>query len=703
MEDKIGVLNQGPVGNQTNYVTIVEGPKTKLVYSSPLPDHSLFQGRKAELEQLYGWLQNGATSMIGVRGEGGVGKSTLAAKVFDDCQGFEGKCWIDVRTGTDIIELTERALQEFGMPPEQMQALNKKDLPQTLLRQLQVGRYLLAIDNLESILSQEGKWLSGYEEFLDRFFESGRKSVLLLAGREYPPKYSGWRPSEWLALEKGLEPAEGAALLAALEAEGEEEERATVSQQVDGNPLALSLLAGWLREEYRKGNRSVQHLAQQSELFQVEGTHRGEKRISVERVFDWSFNRLTPDLQFLLAQVSVLRGAFNLEAATELVQRSVSDTELQDLERRSLLQELKERDKYGLKNYRLLPRIQDFAQKLPEVSYHTHARAISYFQKHCQPEFNASDTLEAASNHLESFYHQICLSDFRAAAQTLSACADFLMERSDYQNLVNHYSKLCNGWQPSSRPEEQQSYAEGCNNLGNAYCALGQYKSAISWYQKSLVIAQKTDNRRKESFALIGLGNTHYALEQYERAIDFYRRASKVIGKTSAPWGKRGKAAVLGGLGNVYESLGKYQQALCLQQLRLKIREIIGDLSGKGAALGSLGNAHYNLEQYEEAITFYQQSLEIAQKIGDLSGKGAALGSLGNAHYNLEQYEEAITFYQQSLEIAQKIGDRSKEVTSLRNLKLAHQALEQVEQATRFEQQELALLESLKLDHAVED
>jgi hypothetical protein len=175
--------------------------------------------------------------MIGIRGEGGIGKSTLMAKVFAESLGFAGKFWADVRTGTSIAALAERSLQE-------------KDLIPRLLRQLQPGRYLLTVDNLESVLTAEGDWRGGYEEFLDSFQNLGSESVLLLAGREYPQKYSGWRRSR-------------------------------------------------------------------------------------------CFDRLTSAQQYLLTQVSVLRGAFDAELATALVlEPPVSNADLHDLERRSLLQEL---------------------------------------------------------------------------------------------------------------------------------------------------------------------------------------------------------------------------------------------------------------------------------------------------------------------------------------------------------------------------
>jgi hypothetical protein len=98
----------------------------------------------------------------------------------------------------------------------------------------------------------------------------------------------------------------------------------------------LALIAGWLRQEYRPGDRHVNHLQQHTDLFQLEGKHRGEAPISVEYVLQWSIDRLTAERQHLLAQVSVFRGAFNAEAAAALVpKQSVSDADLDDMERRS--------------------------------------------------------------------------------------------------------------------------------------------------------------------------------------------------------------------------------------------------------------------------------------------------------------------------------------------------------------------------------
>jgi tetratricopeptide (TPR) repeat protein len=682
MAEKIGVVNQGTVHNQTNNVTIVEGEKTRLLYSDPLPDRTHFQGRTTELGQLSQWLQDPQTAMIGIRGEGGIGKSTLAAQAFADCLGFARKCWLDVRAGTTITKVAQSALQEFGVPPQQVKAIEEKDLPQRLLRQLQIERCLLAIDNLESVLSQDGVWQSGYEEFVDQFQSLGSESVLLLAGREYPPKYFGWRRSRWLSVDTGLEPVEGAALLAALEAEGTEAERIVLSTQVQGNPLALSLLAGWLREEYRPGNRSVQHLNQQPDLFQVEGKHRGEKQISVERVFDWSFHRLTSDLQQLLTQVSVLRGAFNQEAVAALVQQPVGDRELRDLERRSLLQELSEVDKYGLNQYRLQPRIQDFAQKRGGDLTEAHILAIIYFLRHRQTEFAPDDTQAAASEYLETYYHLCQLGQYQLAAQIVFDCNEFLDRRGYFQLLVELYQHLHASWQPT--PEQREDYAVICNNLGNAYRSLGEYQRSIDLHQQHYEISREIDNQQGAAASLNNLGNAYRLLGEYQRAIDFLDPSLKIAREIGD---RQGEANALGNLGLAYRALGEYQRAIDFQQQCLELKREIGDRQGEANALGSLGNAYQALGQYERAIDFQQQHYKISCEIGDRQGKAASLGNLGAAYRALGQYQQTIDFLELSLRISCEIGDRRAEAASLGNLSLAYRALGEYQRAIDFHQQ----------------
>jgi tetratricopeptide (TPR) repeat protein len=685
MANKIGVANLGTVYSQTNHITIQEGQQVALIYSDPLADLRFFQGRGTELSDLNLWLADRSISAIGIRGEGGIGKSTLAAKAFANSLGFAGKFWADVRTGTSIMEWTKNALQELGVPPNQVQAIEEKDLILRLLRHLQMGRYLLAIDNLESVLTKTGEWQSGYELFLDGFLESSQ-SVLLLAGREFPPKYFSWRGVRWLTVENGLEPLEGAALLAALEVEDSDENRADLSEQVQGNPLALSLIAGWLRQ-YRPRERTIAQLRQHNDLFQLEGRHRGESNISVERVLQWSIDRLTSAQQHLLIQVSVLRGAFSTETVAALAaEPSIENADLEDLERRSLLQILPERDKAGLTIFRLQPRLREFVQRHAADLNAAHERAIDYFWKKRQTKFAPDDTQAAVNEYEETFYHQCQLGRYTDATATVDACTEFLHRRGYHQTLVDLYNQLHTDWPPT--PDQKQAYAVICNNLGGAYRSLGQYQQAINLLLQSLVICREIGDRNGEAASLGNLGNAYKYLGKYQQAIDYYLQSLAITHKIGDC---NSEAASLNNLGGAYRSLGQYQQAINYHQQSLVICREIGNRNIEASSLGNLGNAYQYLGQYQQAIDYHLQSLVITHEIGDRNGEADALGNLGNVYKSLGQYQQAINFSQQSLMICREIGDRNGEADTLGNLGNAYRSLGQYQQAINYHQQSFVI------------
>ena len=691
-------LNQGSIGTQI--INIDESQKAQLIYSDPLPNCLHFQGRRAELTHLEDWLADPSISVIGVRGEGGIGKSTLMAKAFEDCKGFAGKFWVDVRTGTSITVLASRALQELGVPPDQVRATEEKDLVRSLLRHLQMGRYLIAIDNLESVLTAMGEWRSGYELFVEGFQDLGSESVLLLASREYPAKYFGWIRSQWLMVEQGLEPLEGAALLKALEVEDTEEKRAEVSVQVQGNPLALSLIAGWINAEYRPGERLVESLKQHTDLFQLEGEHRKKKDVSVEHVLQWSLNRLNPIQKDLLTQTSVFRGAFNAEAATAVVTeskfgRAVCDTDLDDLERRSLLQILPERDKYGLRVYRLQPRIRELIQKEAKDLLRAHERTISYFWRLRQTQFSKNDTQEAVAEYEEVFYHQRQLGLYAQALKTILRCNKFLHLRGYYQTLLNLYGQLCNDWPANQR--ECRDYADVCNAIGETYRTIGEYQRAIDFYRQSIDIERQIDDRGGEVAALNNLGLAYKSLGRYEEAINYYEQSLKLANDIND---LRGQAYSLGSLGNVYHLQGQYEKARDYHQRSLEIKRTIRDDKGEANSLSSIGYIYYSLGQYDRAIDFHQQSLEIKRdKLGNRLGEANSLIGLGTAYLGLgaahpevgHYYQEAIDFYQKALEITRTIHTPPSEAKALGGLGDVHGLLGHAQQAIDFHQQALKI------------
>ena len=56
----------------------------------------------------------------------------------------------------------------------------------------------------------------------------------------------------------------------------------------------------------------------------------------------------------------------------------------------------------------------------------------------------------------------------------------------------------------------------------------------------------------------------------------------------------------------------------------------MGDKAGEGRAYGNLGNAYQGLGDFKQAIKYHEQHLSIAKEVGDKAGEGRAYANLGN-------------------------------------------------------------------------
>lgn len=238
-------------------------------------DTATFCGRSEELVRLQQWMLEQQCRLVLLLGIGGIGKSTLAAKLVQQLQAeFEIVVWRSLQNALPFEEWLESVL------PVLLRARGKDiTLPNSLagkllklMESLRACRCLLILDNAETILSagQSGQYRSGYEgygQLLKEIGETCHQSCLLLTSREKPKEVvplEGAERSVRTLLLRGLPPKAGQELFCHKGAfTGTETEWSSLVEHYSGNPLALKLVAATTQELFNGSIAELLNYVQQ--------------------------------------------------------------------------------------------------------------------------------------------------------------------------------------------------------------------------------------------------------------------------------------------------------------------------------------------------------------------------------------------------------------------------------------------------------
>jgi NB-ARC domain len=218
------------------------------------PPRAPFYGRGREIKTLRRWIVDDECRLVAVLGMGGMGKTTLAARLADEVKdNFDFVYWRSVYNAQPLSEVLEGFVRHISGGAHAKLPDDPDEQLDILLTHLRANRCLIILDNLETLFrpgTATSQYLPGYENYgplLRALATTDHQSHLLLTSRE--------KPSEIALLESlsgpvrvlhlaGLTNQAGRRLLADSGLTAPSTAGSRLVERYAGSPLELKLASG---------------------------------------------------------------------------------------------------------------------------------------------------------------------------------------------------------------------------------------------------------------------------------------------------------------------------------------------------------------------------------------------------------------------------------------------------------------------------
>jgi predicted ATPase/serine/threonine protein kinase len=269
-----------------------------------------FIGRSTELGLLQERLKSDRP-ILTLSGPGGMGKTRLSLKFGElNRSGFPGGVWFcDLTASQSQQDILRTVAQSLGVP-----LCEKKPVVQLAHAISGRGRALIILDNMEQVVKHAadtvGVWAVHAPEA--RFIVTSRIQMGLQSEQIFE--------LEPIDTEEGIEIFEERSRHLNPDYSLSPEDRTLVGEiveRVDGMSLAIELAAA--RTQMLSPKQILQRLDQRFRLLSSGRQDQTARQSTLEGAIDWSWDLLEPVDRAALAQCSIFRGGFTLQAAEEVL------------------------------------------------------------------------------------------------------------------------------------------------------------------------------------------------------------------------------------------------------------------------------------------------------------------------------------------------------------------------------------------------
>jgi predicted ATPase/class 3 adenylate cyclase len=615
-------------------------PPLKTLHRTNLPmPASAFVGRERELEELAALLTDG-TRLLTLTGPGGTGKTRLALQaVATAADGFpDGIWWVPFASVRDPGLVLSSVALALGVPEQP-----GRDLEDTLVDVLSVGRTILLLDNLEHLLP-------GAADAVATLRDVGRATVVVTSRERL--QLSGERVYAVAPLATAEAVELFLARTAALDLDGGDERAvAELCARLDNLPLAVELAAA------RAGLLAPAEILSRlgSRLDRLRGGRDADPRQQTLRAtIAWSHDLLDEPERELFARLAIFTGGGTLEAVEDVCDADLdvlSSLLEKNLVRRTggrvwMLETIRE---FALEQLGADPSAGELRDRL--AGHYLAAAVVSDAELRGRGQVDALEWFVAELDNLRAAMEWLLERDPAAALRLAAAMWQFWFMRGHFQEGREMLAVAL------ERAAHEPSEARASALIGAGWVAWeqGDRRESLAFFEDALAFARAAGSTRMEVHALGMLANGYTEQLGREEQIRLGREAVAA----AAAYGDRWLLALATGNHAIeMYRLGEKARATELMESAHRLSCGLGD--DYLAAVWANNLAWYALLAGDtvKARARLSESLAIARQVNSPRDIGGATVNLGWVELLEDDLGAASTCFEEGVTTAGRLGKR---------------------------------------------
>ncbi len=248
---------------------------------------------------------------------------------------------------------------------------------------------------------------------------------------------------------------------------------------------------------------------------------------------------------------------------------------------------------------------------------------------------------------------------------------------------------------PANAEDDRRMAAQTA--LAEGQQLLGEWKeesslAAIRKFKDSLPLWRTAGDRRGEVYALRLIGDVYQPLGDYKQALIYYAEALTLIRKRRDP---KSEGETLNEICYASLNSGQNERTRKLCDRALRINRATDNRRGIAESLNNLGEIAYGSGQNQRSLDYFQKALPAWSEAGDRRGSALTLLNVGYTYSDLGQMREALSSYNQALSLWMSSPDKRGQAMTLTALGRLYSRMGESQMALDYFEKAMQLIKPL--------